>query len=62
MKQKIDTLLEEKIMLFTKRKATEEGRSLNDLIQDAFEQYLKKRAATPKEREMAFHLLFANDR
>jgi hypothetical protein len=56
MKQKIGTLIEEKIMRLAKRKAAEEGRPLSDLIQDAVEQYLKKDAAPPKERQMAFYL------
>jgi len=56
MKQKIGTLIEEKIMRLAKRKAAEEGRSLSDLIQDALEQYLKKGAATPRERQTAFNL------
>lgn len=56
MKQKIGTLIEEDIMRLAKRRAAEEGRPLSDLIQDALEQYLKKDAATPKERKMAFHL------
>jgi len=56
MKQKIGTLIEEKIMRLAKRKAAEEGRSLSDLIQDALEQYLKKGAATSRERQTAFNL------
>jgi len=56
MKQKIGTLIEEDIMRLAKRKAAEEGRPLSDLIQDALTQYLRKDAATPKERKMAFHL------
>lgn len=56
MKQKIGTLIEEKLMRLAKRKAAEEGRSMSDLIQDALEQYLKKGAATSRERQMAFHL------
>lgn len=56
MKQKIGTLLEEDIMRSAKRRAAEEGRPLSDLIQDALVQYLRKDAATPKERKMAYHL------
>ena len=56
MKQKIGTLIEEDIMRLAKRRAAEEGGPLSDLIQDALEQYLRKDAATPKERKMAFHL------
>jgi len=56
MKQKIGTLIEEDIMRLAKRRAVEEGRPLSDLIQDALVQYLRKDAATPKERKMAYHL------
>lgn len=56
MKQKIGTLIEEDIMRLAKRRAAEEGRPLNDLIQDAIVHYLQKEAATPKERKMAYHL------
>jgi hypothetical protein len=56
MKQKISMLIEEKIVRLARRKAAEESRPLSDLIQDALEQYLEKGAATPRERQMAFHL------
>ena len=56
MKQKIGTLIEEDIMRLAKRRAVEEGRPLSDLIQDALVQYLRKEAATPKERKMAYQL------
>ena len=56
MKQKIGTLIEEDIMRLAKRRAVEEGRPLSDLIQDALVQYLRKDAAMPKERKMAYHL------
>ena len=56
MKQKISMLIEEKIVRLVKRKAAEEGRPLSDLIQEALEQYLRNDAATPKERQTAFHL------
>ena len=56
MKKKIGTLIEESTMRLGKRKAAEAGRSLSDVIQDALVQYLRKEAATPKERKMAFRL------
>lgn len=56
MKKKIGTLIEENTMRLAKRKAAEEGRSLSDVIQDALVEYLRKEAATPKERKMAFQL------
>jgi hypothetical protein len=56
MKRKIGTVIEEDIMRLAKRKAAEEGRALSALIQDALVQYLRKQAATSKQRKMAFHL------
>lgn len=56
MKQKIGTLIEENVMRLAKRRAAEEGRPLSDLIQEALVQYLRKDAATPKERKMAYSL------
>lgn len=56
MKKKIGTVIEENTMRLAKRKAAEEGRSLSDVIQDALVEYLRKEAATPKERKMAFQL------
>jgi hypothetical protein len=56
MKQKVGTLIEDDIMRLAKRRAAEEGRPLSDLIQDAIDQYLRKGAAAPKERKLAFDL------
>ena len=56
MKQKIGTLIEEEIMRLAKRKAAEEKRPLSELIQDAIVRYLRKEAATAKERQIAFSL------
>ncbi|OGP29452.1 MAG: hypothetical protein A2038_07580 [Deltaproteobacteria bacterium GWA2_57_13] len=56
MKQKIGTLLEDEIVRRAKRRAAEEGRPLSDLIQDALVRYLRKDAATPKERKMAYRV------
>ena len=56
MKKKVGTVIEENTMRLAKRKAVEEGRSLSEVIQEALVQYLRKEAATPKERRMAFHL------
>ena len=56
MKQKIGTLIDERVMRLAKRRAAEEGRPLSDLIQDALVQYLSPDAATAKEREIAFHI------
>jgi hypothetical protein len=46
------------------RRAAEERRPLSDLFRDALVQYLRKEAATPNERKMAYHLfcdLFEED-
>ena len=56
MKRKIGALIEEDIMRLAKRRAGEEGRSFSDLVQDAIVQYLRKNAATRKERKKAYHL------
>jgi hypothetical protein len=56
MKQKLGTLLEEKVMRLAKRRAVEEGRPLNELIEDALVRYLRERASSPKEREMAYRV------
>ncbi len=55
MKHKLGTLLEEKVVRLAKRRAAEEGRPLNELIEDALIQYLREQASSPKEREMAYH-------
>jgi hypothetical protein len=54
VKKKIGTVIEENTMRLAKRKAAEEGRSISELIQDALVEYLRKQAATPEERKMAF--------
>jgi hypothetical protein len=56
MKRKIGTLLEENVMRLAKRRAVEEGRPLSDLIQEALVEYLRKDAATPGQRKMAYHV------
>ncbi|MDH5564613.1 MAG: hypothetical protein OEY91_13455 [Nitrospirota bacterium] len=55
MKQKLGTLLEEKVMRLAKRRAAEEGRPLNELIEDALVQYLAGKRPPTREREMAYH-------
>ena len=54
MKQKIGTLLEEDVLRRAKRRATDEGRPLSDVIQDALEQYLSVGLLDPARREAAF--------
>jgi hypothetical protein len=55
MKRKLGTLLEEKVMRLAKRRAAEEGRPLNELIEDALVQYLGGKRPPAREREMAYH-------
>jgi len=56
VKQKIGTVLEDEVVRRAKRRATEEGRPLSDLIQDALESYLTARAPEPGKRETALRL------
>jgi hypothetical protein len=56
MKQKVGTLLEEDVLRRAKRRATDEGRPLSDLIQDALESYLSSRAVDPAKRDAAYQL------
>jgi len=56
MKQKVGTLLEEDIVRRAKRRATDEGRPLSDLIQDALERYLSKGMPEPAKRDAAYEL------
>ena len=55
MKHKLGTLLEEKVMRLAKRRAAEEGRPLNELIEEALVRYLSEHAPDPRERELAYH-------
>lgn len=56
MKQKIGTLIDEEVIKRAKRRATEEGRPLNDLIQDALTSYLNQGVREPRERDAAYRL------
>ncbi len=56
MKHKLGTLIEEKVMRLAKRQAAEEGRPLNELIEDALAQYLNGKRPSAREREMAYHV------
>lgn len=56
MRHKLGTLLDEKVVRLAKRRAAEEGRPLNELIEDALTRYLREHAPSPKEREMAYHV------
>jgi hypothetical protein len=56
VKQKVGTLIDEEIIRLAKRRAAEEGRPLNDVIQDALVSYLNRGSADPKERDAAYRL------
>ncbi len=56
MKHKIGTLIDEEIIKLAKRRAAEEGRPLNDLIQDALTSYLKRNVSDTHKREAAYRL------
>ena len=56
MKKKVGTLLDEEIIRHAKRRAAEEGRPLNDVIQDALSSYLSNKVPDPKKRQKAYQL------
>ncbi|MBN1842854.1 MAG: hypothetical protein JW883_11315 [Deltaproteobacteria bacterium] len=56
MKKKIGTLIEEEVIRLAKHRATDEGRPLSDLIQDALVSYLSKRVPKPRERDAAYQI------
>lgn len=56
LKQKIGTLIDQEIIKLAKRRAAEEGRPLNDLIQDALTSYLNRNVLDRHEREAAYRL------
>ena len=53
MKQKIGTIIDQEVIKLAKRRAAEEGRPLNDLIQDALISYLNRNVSDPHAREAA---------
>ena len=56
MKQKISVPFDTEILRLAKQRAVEKGRPLGELIQEALANHLRKFAATPKERKMAYQL------
>ena len=55
MKQKFRNLVEANVMRLAKRCAAEEGRPLNELIEDALLQYLGGKRLPAREWEMAYY-------
>jgi hypothetical protein len=56
MKQKISMVIDVGILRLAKKRAAEEQRTLSDLIQEALVKHLRRNAATPKERKIAYRL------
>ena len=56
MKQKVWTLLKQDVVHRAKRRAADENRPLNDVIQDALERYLSEGIAEPARRDAAYQL------
>jgi hypothetical protein len=56
MRQRIGMLIDEELIKLAKRRAAEEGRPLNDLIQDALISYLKRNVSNPHQREAGYRL------
>jgi hypothetical protein len=56
MKQKMSIVLDAEIVRLAKKRAAKEQRTLSGLIQEALVKHLRKDAAMPTERKMAYHL------
>jgi hypothetical protein len=56
MKQKISIVIDAEIVRLARKRAAEEQRTLNDLIQNAVVKYLQKDAATSRRRKIAYQL------
>ena len=56
MKRKFSVLVEKEVLRVAKQKATQEGRPLDDLIEDALERYLNSGANAAEQRKVAFHI------
>ena len=56
MKHRISILIEEEVIRLAKRRAIEEDRRLNDLIQEALVSYLGSTVPSLRDREAAYRL------
>jgi hypothetical protein len=57
MKREISVVIDSEIVRLAKQKAANERRTLSELFQGALTSYLRRNAATPEERKIAY-LLF----
>ena len=56
VKQKVGTLIDKGIIKRAKHRAADEGRPLNDVIQDALVSYLNRGIANPQVRDASYRL------
>ena len=56
MKNRVDTFIEEEVIRQAKRLATEEGRSLSEVIHDALVLYLSTKVPEQRKRLKAYKL------
>ena len=56
MKQRISMVIDQEIVRLAKKRAAEEQRTLRGLIQEVLVRHLRKEAATPNERKIAYQL------
>lgn len=56
MRQKIIVTVEQNLFKQIMSRATDEGQSVSDLIQDALASYLKESVPKPRERDTAYQI------
>ena len=56
MKQKISVVIDSEIVRLAKRRAAKEHRTISEFIREALASYLRRNAATPEERKIAYQL------